>query len=134
VARSIRLVLEANAQRLLQLWAPLLCWVMLARGDIDGIVGYRPEAIDLPAGALIAREAGMELRALDGGPFDDTVDEPGDRRDQSFVAGSSQTVNWLVTLVKEAVRVEPALTRLWHGEQLLRPSTAPPGHNGHEPG
>ena len=34
-AQALKLVLELHAYRLLQLWAPLLCWVMLARGDID---------------------------------------------------------------------------------------------------
>jgi myo-inositol-1(or 4)-monophosphatase len=35
-ARALRTVLESGSRRVLQLWAPLLCWVMLARGDIDG--------------------------------------------------------------------------------------------------
>src|SRR5262249_59410262 len=62
-ARALKLVLEGHAYRLLQLWAPLLCWVMLARGDIDGFVGYHAEAVDLPAGSLGAHEAGLVIRA-----------------------------------------------------------------------
>jgi myo-inositol-1(or 4)-monophosphatase len=35
---------------MLQLWAPLLSWVMLARGDIDGFVG-KHSAVALRCGA-----------------------------------------------------------------------------------
>ena len=70
-ARALRLVLESTARRVLQLWAPLLSWVMLARGDIDGIIGYRAEAVDLPAGALIATEAGIAVCGFDGRPFNE---------------------------------------------------------------
>ncbi|MEW2355133.1 inositol monophosphatase family protein [Spirillospora sp. NPDC029432] len=70
VAFLLRSRLEARCGRLLQLWAPLVAWTMLARGDIDGIVGYRPEMVDLPAGALLAAEAGAELRGLDGSPYE----------------------------------------------------------------
>ncbi|WP_406045330.1 hypothetical protein OG799_13125 [Micromonospora sp. NBC_00898] len=76
-ARALKVVLDSTARRVLQLWAPLLSWVMLARGDIDGIVGYRPEAVDLPAGMLLAAEAGTVVRALDGGCFRRPVRLPG---------------------------------------------------------
>lgn len=130
-ARALRFVLEANAQRLLQLWAPLLCWAMLARGDLDGIVGYRPETIDLPAGVLIAREAGMEIRRFDGRTFDDTVGDTGADHDRSFVAGPRGTVDWLVALVREGRDLEPPLSRLPLGKV---PGWAPAdgsGGNGH---
>jgi myo-inositol-1(or 4)-monophosphatase len=109
-ARSLRFMLDSSARRVLQLWAPLVAWVMLARGDIDGIVGYHPEAIDLPAGALIASEAGMVVRSLDGGEFDDRMDAgPAER---SFVAGSPGTIDRLVKLVAEAQWIEPEMHRL----------------------
>ena len=76
VAFSLRTSLEKRAARILQLWAPLVAWSMLARGDIDGIVGYLPEIVDLPAGALLAAEAGAELRRLDGGPYELGIDRP----------------------------------------------------------
>jgi myo-inositol-1(or 4)-monophosphatase len=88
-------------KRVLQLWAPLLSWVMLARGDIDGFVGYRPEAIDLPAGSLIAQEAGITMCALDGSPFDEHVDIP--EEDRSFVAGHPEAIPDLLELVRAAV-------------------------------
>ncbi|MGH3930014.1 MAG: inositol monophosphatase family protein, partial [Pseudonocardiaceae bacterium] len=53
-AGALKLVMESAARRVFQLWTPLLSLVMLARGDIDGMIGYHPEEIDLPAGALIA--------------------------------------------------------------------------------
>lgn len=100
-ARALRAALELSVKRVLQLWAPLLAWVMLARGDIDGFVGYRPEAIDLPAGSLIAQEAGITLCSLDGSPFDEHVDIPEDNR--SFVAGRPEAIHDLLALVRTAV-------------------------------
>lgn len=99
-ARALRLVLESASRRVLQLWAPLLCWVMLARGDIDGFVGYRAEAVDLPAGILIAREAGAVVRTLDGAPYDEAIDIPEDQR--SFVAGHPDVIPELLALVRAA--------------------------------
>lgn len=102
-ARAMRIVLESGARRVLQLWAPLLSWTMLARGDIDGFVGYRPEAIDLPAGSLIAQEAGITVCGLNGAPFDERIDLPDN--DRSFVAGHPETIPDLLTLVQTAQRV-----------------------------
>ncbi|MFG1701962.1 inositol monophosphatase family protein [Nonomuraea sp. M3C6] len=98
--RALKAALELNARRVLQLWAPLLSWAMLARGDIDGIVGYRAEAVDLPAGALLAREAGIEIRALDGGPFEEGID--GTAEDRSFVAAHPRAVPGLLALLRRA--------------------------------
>ncbi|MBF8189215.1 inositol monophosphatase [Nonomuraea sp. K274] len=95
--RALKTALELNARRVLQLWAPLLSWAMLARGDIDGIVGYRAEAVDLPAGALLAREAGIEIRALDGGPFEECFDGPAE--DRSFVAAHPRAIAGLLSVV-----------------------------------
>ncbi|MFI6497676.1 inositol monophosphatase family protein [Nonomuraea typhae] len=94
---SLKATLELRSRRMLQLWAPLLSWVMLARGDIDGMVGYRAEAVDLPAGALIAQEAGIEIRALDGSPFDESVTATAE--DRSFVAAHPATLPVLLELV-----------------------------------
>ncbi|MBO2449725.1 inositol monophosphatase [Actinomadura barringtoniae] len=80
VVIPLKLMLEARSARVIQLWAPLVGWAMLARGDIDGIVGYRPELVDLPAGVLIAEEAGAELRRLDGRPYDPSIDLPAAER------------------------------------------------------
>ncbi|SBT40224.1 inositol monophosphatase family protein [Micromonospora auratinigra] len=109
-ARALKVVLDSTARRVLQLWAPLLSWVMLARGDIDGIVGYRPEAVDLPAGMLLAAEAGMVVRALDGGCYDDRYGCPAERR--SFVAAPPETIDRLVKLVTAAQWIEPEVRRL----------------------
>jgi myo-inositol-1(or 4)-monophosphatase len=109
-ARALKLVLESSARRVLQLWAPLLAWVMLARGDIDGIVGYRPEGVDLPAGLLIATEAGMGVRALDGGEFDNRIGLPDTER--SFVAGPPETVDRLLKLANAGAWIEPEVRRL----------------------
>jgi myo-inositol-1(or 4)-monophosphatase len=109
-ARAMKLVLESTARRVLQLWAPLLSWVMLARGDIDGIVGYRAEAVDLPAGALIATEAGIAVCGLDGRPFDERIGLPAE--DRSFVAGHPANIERLTGLVTAARRIAPHVAGL----------------------
>jgi myo-inositol-1(or 4)-monophosphatase len=96
---ALKTVLEARSRRLLQLWAPLLTWAMLARGDIDGFIGHRAEAIDLPAGALLAAEAGLEIRSLDGSAFRGSIDGPD--TDRSFVAGRPEDVPYLLDLVAQ---------------------------------
>ncbi|GAA1654849.1 inositol monophosphatase family protein [Nonomuraea maheshkhaliensis] len=94
--RRLRTALDLNARRVLQLWAPLLAWAMLARGDIDGVVGYRAGVVDLPAGALLALEAGAEIRELDGGPYEECVDASQTR---SFVAAHPGTMPALLSLL-----------------------------------
>jgi myo-inositol-1(or 4)-monophosphatase len=101
-AQALRLVLESRSRRVLQLWAPLLAWVMLARGDIDGFVGYRAEAVDLPAGSLIAREAGIGILDFDGRPFDERIDR---QTDLNFVAGPPWVIDDLLNLVRAARNV-----------------------------
>jgi myo-inositol-1(or 4)-monophosphatase len=102
VAQSLRLAIESRSKRLLQLWAPLLAWVMLARGDIDGYVGYQAEYVDLPAGSLIAREAGAVIHRFDGSPFVSSIDQPYDR---SFVAGHPSAIPDLLSMVRDAAKV-----------------------------
>jgi myo-inositol-1(or 4)-monophosphatase len=109
-ARALRLVLESTARRVLQLWAPLLSWVMLARGDIDGIIGYRAEAVDLPAGALIATEAGIAVCGFDGEPFNEGIGPQ--TQDRSFVAGHPGNIERLTGLVATATRITPQVARL----------------------
>jgi myo-inositol-1(or 4)-monophosphatase len=109
-ARSLRIVLESRARRVLQLWAPLLSWVMLARGDIDAFVGYHAEEVDLPAGLLIARESGLAVRGLDGSSFDDRIDQR--QEDRSFVAGSPEMIDDVLRWLDLAGAMRPELARL----------------------
>jgi myo-inositol-1(or 4)-monophosphatase len=109
-ARALRMVLESTARRVLQLWAPLLSWVMLARGDIDGIVGYRAEAVDLPAGALIAAEAGIAVCGFDGQPFNEGIGLRA--QDRCFVAGHPGNIGRLTGLVATATRITPQVASL----------------------
>jgi myo-inositol-1(or 4)-monophosphatase len=109
-ARALRLVLESTARRVLQLWAPLLTWVMLARGDIDGIIGYRAEAVDLPAGALIAAEAGIAVCGFDGRPFNEGIGLRA--QDRCFVAGHPGNIGRLTGLVAAATRITPQVANL----------------------
>ncbi|MFE6750878.1 inositol monophosphatase family protein [Kitasatospora purpeofusca] len=100
VARALRDGLEGGARRVLQLWAPLLTWALLAGGLIDGFVGYRAEEIDLPAGCLLATEAGVAVRGLDGGPFSPRTGQPETAR--SYVAGRPELLPYLLDLVAGA--------------------------------
>lgn len=102
-ARALRLTLESASRRLIQLWSPLLCWVMLSNGDIDGFVGYRAGLVDLPAGALLAREAGMHITDFDGTALDERLELPTGEVD--FIAGSAEMMSDLTLLVKSAAEV-----------------------------
>jgi myo-inositol-1(or 4)-monophosphatase len=106
-AIALKLVLETASHRLLQLWAPLLSWAMLSRGAIDGIVGYQPEEIDLPAGALIAEEAGMVIKTFDGAQFTGRLGSSAQAR--SFVAGRPDVIAGLLALVASAKRLDGTL-------------------------
>ena len=99
-ARTLRYALEPTARRMLQLWAPLVAWTMLARGDIDGFVGYRAEGIDLPAGLLLAREAGIAVRDLSGAEF--TGGHVGPDTGRSFVAARPEVLPSLLDVVAAA--------------------------------
>src|SRR5215472_704095 len=109
-ARSLRMVLESRARRVLQLWAPLISWTMLARGAIDGFVGYCAEPLELPAGTILAREAGMVIRGLDGSRFDERMD--GAIEPRSFVAGRLEVIGDLLDWVRHAEVIRADLGRL----------------------
>jgi myo-inositol-1(or 4)-monophosphatase len=118
-AGALKIVLESAARRVFQLWTPLLSLVMLARGDIDGMVGYHAEEVDLPAGAVIATEAGVALYGLDGAPFDERIGRP--QIDRSFVACRPDRVEHLLGLVRTAERIVPDVKEL-----LTRLPACPP--------
>ncbi|QPP10415.1 inositol monophosphatase [Streptomyces bathyalis] len=105
-AQALRGALELHSRRVLQLWAPLLGWTMLASGTIDGYLGYRAEAVDFPGGALLATEAGVEFRSLSGGPFRVGFDGPDSGR--SFVAARGEALAHLVDLASAATGGTPA--------------------------
>lgn len=97
-ARALRLTLETHARRLIQLWSPLLCWIMLSRGLIHGFVGYRAGLIDFPAGSLIARECGIEITDFDRTPLPHTIDDV--HAEVSFLAGEPAVIDELAHMVK----------------------------------
>src|SRR6185437_11999915 len=102
-ARALKLVLANGARRVLDLWAPLTCWMMLARGDIDGIVGYRIGELDLHGGALIASEAGLTVQSFSGRPFELRLHGTGE--DQCVIAGSPTAVKELGDMLASADRL-----------------------------
>jgi myo-inositol-1(or 4)-monophosphatase len=97
-ASALRSALKDDyARRLLELWAPLCAWSMLARGHIEGMVAYRAGELDLHAGALIASMTGVEIRAFDGTPFE--IRFEGLTENRSFVAAIPERIDELLELV-----------------------------------
>ncbi|ROO84037.1 myo-inositol-1(or 4)-monophosphatase [Actinocorallia herbida] len=100
-------VLNRRCSRVLALWSPQLTWIMLARGLIDAVIGYRTGPVDLPAGALIATEAGARLTTLDGAPFPVCVEAP----EHTFVAARPEAAAELLPMLASAAALrmpEPA--------------------------
>jgi myo-inositol-1(or 4)-monophosphatase len=83
---------------------------MLARGAIDGFVGYRPEPWEMPAGTLLAREAGVAILGLDGAPFDERLAAVFER--QSFVAGRPEMLGDLLDWARQGVAMRQRLATL----------------------
>jgi myo-inositol-1(or 4)-monophosphatase len=98
-ASTLRSLLAGYARRVLELWAPLCAWTMLARGDIEGIVGYRIGELDLHAGALIASMTGIEIRAFDGTPFNTRF--CGFEENRSLVAAAPERIDELLSLISQ---------------------------------
>jgi myo-inositol-1(or 4)-monophosphatase len=96
-AAALRSALQSYARRVLELWATLPAWMMLARGDIDGIVGFRIGELDLHAGALIASMCGIEIRELDGGSFNPSFASTDETR--SLVAARPESLSTLLGLI-----------------------------------
>ncbi|UQZ86917.1 Inositol-1-monophosphatase [Paenibacillus konkukensis] len=102
-ASRLRLHIEQNSKRLLRLWAPTLQWVMLARGQIDGIVLYNSEGDDLYSGLLLVQEAGGVVMDFDGNPFDGMNAEP------YIIACPPDRKEALLQLVRSGLQAEAAL-------------------------
>lgn len=98
-ASALRSGLKKYARRVLELWAPLCAWTMLARGDIEGIVAYQVGELDLHAGALIAAMTGVKIRDFDGSPFDNRFGGLAETR--SLVAAVPERIGELLDLVAQ---------------------------------
>lgn len=98
-ASALCAALKLYARRVLALWAPLCAWAMLARGDIDGIVGYQMGELDLHAGALIASMTGVEIREFGGRPFEARF--RGFAEERCLVAARPERLDELLDIVAE---------------------------------
>ncbi|RLM59190.1 inositol monophosphatase [Halobellus sp. Atlit-31R] len=67
-AARVEAAVASRCKRVLNTWSPCVDWGLLARGDIEGLVAYRPDVYEQYAGGLLAAESGVESRviALDG--------------------------------------------------------------------
>ncbi len=100
IAIASKLVLDRYSRRVLQLWAPLISWAMLARGDIDGIVGYRAGPLDLHPGVLLATEAGIQVVDFFGEPFEERYKR---REERNFLAAAPRAIPRLLELMQRAI-------------------------------
>jgi myo-inositol-1(or 4)-monophosphatase len=100
-ATAVRSGLAGYARRVLELWAPLCGWAMLARGDVEAIVGYRIGELDLHGGALIAGMTGIEICDFDGRPFDLRFNGLAESR--SLVASSPERMPEVLERVSRAL-------------------------------
>lgn len=103
-ALHLRHHIEANTKRMLRLWAPTLQWVMLARGQIDGIVLYNSEGEDLYSGLLLVREAGGLVLDFEGLPFEGMNAEP------YIIACRPERKEAILRLVQEGLQLKEADT------------------------
>ncbi|MEY7849374.1 inositol monophosphatase [Natrarchaeobius sp. A-rgal3] len=60
VSEAINRAIEDRCKRRLESWSPTVHWGLLARGQLDGFVCYRPDREEQLLGELFAAEAGLE--------------------------------------------------------------------------
>ncbi|MFB6108902.1 MAG: inositol monophosphatase [Haloplanus sp.] len=65
-AERIEGALRGGARRVVESWAPLVDWGLLARGGIEGLVYLAPQRHELVAGGLLAAESGAAEFRDDG--------------------------------------------------------------------
>ncbi len=68
-AEQLERRLRDHCKRVVPTWAPCVDWGLLARGSIEGLVGFHPDQYEYYAGSLVAAESGVAVL--------DTVDEDG---------------------------------------------------------
>jgi len=60
-ARRLEATLRADCKRVVTTWAPCVDWGLLARGSIEGLVGFHPDSYEYYAGSLLATESGLAV-------------------------------------------------------------------------
>ncbi len=60
-------LLDSSCKRVLRTWSPSIDWGLIAAGKIAAMIAYRNEPWDLIGGALIACEAGAQMRTSPDG-------------------------------------------------------------------
>ncbi|WP_440772521.1 inositol monophosphatase family protein [Natronorubrum sp. DTA28] len=91
VSASINRALEDRCKRRLESWSPTVHWGLLARGRLDGIVCYRPDAEEQLLGELFAAESGL-LAASGGGDRAGRDGRDSEVRGEWFVAAGNRAV------------------------------------------
>jgi len=59
-ANRLETRLRGHCKRVVTTWAPCVDWGLLARGSIEGLVGFHPDQYEYYAGSLLAAESGIE--------------------------------------------------------------------------
>jgi len=58
--RRLETDLRVCCKRVVTTWAPCVDWGLLARGSIEGLVGFHPDPYEQHTGSLLAAESGIE--------------------------------------------------------------------------
>jgi myo-inositol-1(or 4)-monophosphatase len=93
VSERVNREVETACKRRLESWSPTVHWGLLARGRLDAMVAYRPDAEEQRLGELFAREAGCAVRR-------------GDDADWYVAAGHDDLADRLAGIVRAAVTGE----------------------------
>ncbi len=59
--RRLETELHEHCKRVVTTWAPCVDWGLLARGSIEGLVGFHPDQYEYYAGSLLATESGLAV-------------------------------------------------------------------------
>lgn len=65
-ADAVQAAMAGTCKRVVDSWAPLVHWALLARGMLEGVVSYHPDIEEQPAGELLAAESGAETWSAGG--------------------------------------------------------------------
>ncbi|BBH24506.1 hypothetical protein Back11_58510 [Paenibacillus baekrokdamisoli] len=110
-ARAVKLRqhIDVHTKRMMRLWAPTLQWCMLARGDLNGIILYDSEGLDLYSGLLMVQEAGGVIVDFEGNKFQGMNAEP------YLIACAPKHVDYFVAMVREGLEEAHVHSALGNG-------------------
>jgi len=87
-AETLEAALRDECKRVVTTWAPCVDWGLLARGSIEGLVGFHPDIYEQYAGSLLAAESGIEAVDIvdENGRYVGTPDQQTTQRLEAIVS------------------------------------------------